>query len=59
MRKKHPLSYFQTELGTFLQITGLILQQPHTAGTMISSMIQMRELKCRDQGPGQGHTSGK
>lgn len=50
MKKKHPVLYFQTVLGTFLQITGLILQQPHAAGTTVSSMIQMRELKCREQG---------
>lgn len=59
MKKKHLVLYFQTVPGTFLQITGLILKQPHAAGTTISSMIQMRELQCREQGPGQGHTSGK
>lgn len=45
----------------------LTLQHPHnhhphphpTAGTIIISAIQIKELRCREQGLGQGHPSGK
>ena len=46
-------------LGTFMVITHVTLQQSHAAGTMINFMIQVKELRCREQRPGQGHTSSK
>ena len=42
----YPLFYSQTLQGTFMVITCLILKQPQEGGTIISSMIRIRDMRC-------------
>ena len=48
---KHPLLYSQTLQGTFMVITCLILKQPQEGGTIISSMIRIRDMRYIESRP--------